>query len=375
MESRLLVYAAVLLTGIFVFSAQVLVYAFVGHLYPPEIRGTALGVAAGVGRVGAIVGPTLGGTLVTAGIAYPWGFYAFTLAAVLAVLTLATVPAHAHVVDSSAGVVPVSGRLAAWPATRPTPAPGDQPGARAARRVRRGAPPTRLTELAAVPSCRCRPRTAWPVSWPVGRAGATSSGEYVVGRRLWDLGLLAPLQAGLVETASPFLHDLYGATLATVHLAVRDGRGALSRPGARARVGADRQHVGCGRRRMHGVGKVLLAHAPADVQRGVLRELPGSRRTPSPRRGSCAASWPSAARRLRHHGRGDEPRRLLGRGADPGAATRWWPRSAWSHPVSSGRGRSSSPRSRWRRMASAARSGNSSQGKRRVARIESGALD
>ena len=65
-------YAAVLLTGIFVFSAQVLVYAFVGHLYPPEIRGTALGVAAGVGRVGAIVGPSLGGALVTAGVAYPW---------------------------------------------------------------------------------------------------------------------------------------------------------------------------------------------------------------------------------------------------------------------------------------------------------------
>jgi MFS family permease len=99
MESRLLVYAAVLLTGIFVFSAQVLVYAFVGHLYPPEIRGTALGVAAGVGRVGAIVGPSLGGALVTAGVAYPWGFYAFTLAAVLALLTLATVPAHAHGVD------------------------------------------------------------------------------------------------------------------------------------------------------------------------------------------------------------------------------------------------------------------------------------
>ena len=94
MESSALVYAAVLLAGIFVFSAQVLVYAFVGHLYPPEIRGTALGVAAGVGRVGAIVGPSLGGALVTAGIAYPWGFYAFTLAAVLAVVALATVPAH-----------------------------------------------------------------------------------------------------------------------------------------------------------------------------------------------------------------------------------------------------------------------------------------
>ena len=94
MESTLLVYAAVMLAGIFVFSAQVLVYAFVGHLYPPEIRGTALGMAAGVGRVGAIVGPSIGGALVTAGIAYPWGFYAFAVAALLAVLALATVPAH-----------------------------------------------------------------------------------------------------------------------------------------------------------------------------------------------------------------------------------------------------------------------------------------
>jgi MFS family permease len=93
-EHTLLVYAAVLLAGIFVFSAQVLVYAFVGHLYPPEIRGTALGMAAGVGRVGAIVGPTLGGLLVTAGLAYPWGFYAFAVVALLAVVALSLVPAH-----------------------------------------------------------------------------------------------------------------------------------------------------------------------------------------------------------------------------------------------------------------------------------------
>lgn len=94
MDSTFLVYAAVLLAGIFVFSAQVLVYAFVGHLYPPEIRGTALGMAAGVGRVGAIVGPALGGALLSAGIAYPWGFYVFAIAALLAVLALSTVPAH-----------------------------------------------------------------------------------------------------------------------------------------------------------------------------------------------------------------------------------------------------------------------------------------
>ncbi|MFE6646077.1 MFS transporter [Nocardioides sp. NPDC057772] len=94
MESSLVVYAAVLAAGIFVFSAQVLVYAFVSHLYPARIRGTALGMSAGVGRVGAIVGPFLGGALLTAGIAYPWGFYAFAGAAVIALLALLTVPAH-----------------------------------------------------------------------------------------------------------------------------------------------------------------------------------------------------------------------------------------------------------------------------------------
>ena len=94
LESAFLVYLAVLLAGFFVFSAQVLVYAFVGHLYPPAIRGTALGMAAGVGRVGAIVGPFLGGALVASGMAYPWGFFAFAGAAVLAVVALSTVPAH-----------------------------------------------------------------------------------------------------------------------------------------------------------------------------------------------------------------------------------------------------------------------------------------
>ena len=94
LESTALVYAAVFLAGVFVFSAQVLVYAFVGHLFAAEVRGTALGLAAGVGRLGAIVGPFLGGLLVSAGVAYPWGFYAFSVAAVLAVLALLTVPAQ-----------------------------------------------------------------------------------------------------------------------------------------------------------------------------------------------------------------------------------------------------------------------------------------
>ncbi|GAA1789881.1 aromatic acid/H+ symport family MFS transporter [Planosporangium flavigriseum] len=70
-------YISVLLAGIFVFSAQVLVYAYVGRAYPAAGRATALGGSAGVGRIGAICGPIVGGWLLTAGLAYPWGFYVF----------------------------------------------------------------------------------------------------------------------------------------------------------------------------------------------------------------------------------------------------------------------------------------------------------
>src|SRR6204780_2159069 len=38
----------------------------------------------------------------------------------------------------------------------------------------------------------------------------TSAGRYVIGRRLWDLGLLALVQTGLRDVAAPFLQDLYG---------------------------------------------------------------------------------------------------------------------------------------------------------------------
>jgi DNA-binding IclR family transcriptional regulator len=102
------------------------------------------------------------------------------------------------------------------------------------------------------------------------------SGEYVIGRRLWDLGLLAPVQTGLRHVASPFLNDIHAATLATVHLAIRDGTQVLylERLSGRASVPVV-SSVGS-RLPLHatGVGKVLLAHAPAEVQEQVLADLP-----------------------------------------------------------------------------------------------------
>lgn len=99
--------------------------------------------------------------------------------------------------------------------------------------------------------------------------------SYVVGRRLWDLGLLATVQTGLRRAAAPHLQDLHSATRATVHLAERDGDQVLylDRLSGVASVPVVSQ-VGT-RLPLHttGVGKVLLAHAPAEVQARVMANL------------------------------------------------------------------------------------------------------
>jgi MFS family permease len=85
------IYVSVFLAGVFVFSSQVLVYAYVGHVYPASARGTAMGTASGVGRAGAITGPLIGGWLLTAGLAYPWGFYIFAVVAAIGAVCIAVV--------------------------------------------------------------------------------------------------------------------------------------------------------------------------------------------------------------------------------------------------------------------------------------------
>ncbi|MGW4438735.1 MFS transporter [Streptomyces sp. NPDC004596] len=95
MHSDLLLDTVVFLTGVFVFSAQVLVYAYVTGFYPAAVRGTALGSASGIGRMGSIVGPTITGALVAAGVGHPWGFYFFAAVAVLGFVAVLTLPGRA----------------------------------------------------------------------------------------------------------------------------------------------------------------------------------------------------------------------------------------------------------------------------------------
>ncbi len=92
-------------------------------------------------------------------------------------------------------------------------------------------------------------------------------GRYLLGRRLFELGSIVPLERDLRHAALPFMHDLFEATRETIHLGVRDGldvvyvekiRGheSLSLPSA---VGG-RLPLTC-----TGVGKVLLAYSGQEL--------------------------------------------------------------------------------------------------------------
>jgi len=102
-----------------------------------------------------------------------------------------------------------------------------------------------------------------------------ADGRYVVGRRLWKLGTLAPVARELREASLPAMQDLYEATHENVQIAVREGRTALyverihgkasvpvlSRPGVPLPLHAT------------GVGKVLLAYAPREVVEQCVEDL------------------------------------------------------------------------------------------------------
>jgi AAHS family benzoate transporter-like MFS transporter len=77
-----LIYLAAALAGFFLFTAQVVLYAHVGYHYPTTAHATALGWIAGIGRIGSVVGPTLGGILLDAD-AGVWSFYVFALAGLI----------------------------------------------------------------------------------------------------------------------------------------------------------------------------------------------------------------------------------------------------------------------------------------------------
>ncbi|MBQ0825898.1 MFS transporter [Streptomyces tagetis] len=101
-----LTFAVVFLTGVFLNSAQTMIYATVAIGSSPADRATAVGWTSGMGRFGAVFGPWLGGQLLAADKG-EWGFTAFALAGVSSTVFI--------------------GAAALRTARRTTPAPTDRP--------------------------------------------------------------------------------------------------------------------------------------------------------------------------------------------------------------------------------------------------------
>lgn len=92
-----LLFLMVFVAGATTIGTQILLYASVAQLYNLSVRSTGLGWASGVGRIGAIVGPSLGGVLLAKELPLQQNFLIFAIpAAISACAMLAFAVSHAR---------------------------------------------------------------------------------------------------------------------------------------------------------------------------------------------------------------------------------------------------------------------------------------
>ncbi|MFI9381745.1 MFS transporter [Kutzneria sp. NPDC052558] len=69
-----------------------LLNVFVTRYYPPTSRAAGIGWSLGVGRLGAVLGPVLGGLVLASGASYVWNFHLFAAVAVIGLVATGLVP-------------------------------------------------------------------------------------------------------------------------------------------------------------------------------------------------------------------------------------------------------------------------------------------
>ncbi|MDT0307544.1 MFS transporter [Streptomyces sp. DSM 44917] len=101
-------YGIVLITGTAAIGNQALVNTHISSSYPLNARGSAIGVALGVGRVGAIIAPTVGGWILAAGFEPRLNFVLFALPAVAGALLVWCIPRPARGSAGAGDAVPAA---------------------------------------------------------------------------------------------------------------------------------------------------------------------------------------------------------------------------------------------------------------------------
>lgn len=77
-HSRALLLTLIFLCGFFIFGAQISLNSLAAYIYPTHARSTGVGWALGIGRIGSILGPVVGGLLLQRALGLPTYFLVFS---------------------------------------------------------------------------------------------------------------------------------------------------------------------------------------------------------------------------------------------------------------------------------------------------------
>lgn len=89
--NTLVIFLLVAVAGAATTGSQVLIQAYVTSFYPAQMRSTGLGVASGIGRLGGMIGPILGGFLLTLSLPNFMNFMVFAITGVVAAIALSLI--------------------------------------------------------------------------------------------------------------------------------------------------------------------------------------------------------------------------------------------------------------------------------------------
>ena len=105
-------YVVVAAAGLGSVGTQILMNGYVASYYEAEHRASALGWTLGIGRLGAILGPTVGGWLLASSFGVDWNFYAFAVTAIIGAGLVLCVPPVTEQVASEPEAAPAGVRTA-----------------------------------------------------------------------------------------------------------------------------------------------------------------------------------------------------------------------------------------------------------------------
>lgn len=105
-----LLYVVIAIVGACTTGAQIVAYAYCGQFYPSAIRSTGIGMAAGIGRMGAILAPLLIGFIVSLNLPIEQNFMVISLAGLIGAVALSLInhqrsdAIQSHTTDSAVRV-------------------------------------------------------------------------------------------------------------------------------------------------------------------------------------------------------------------------------------------------------------------------------